>query len=303
MLRKIKLGIIKKLKFLPADFYMKAYYEYYTGKKLNLDDPIEFNAKIQWLKVFYRPMILSKLVDKYEVREYVKEKVGEKYLNDLIGVYDRPTEIDFDNLPNKFVLKATHGYHFNLLVKDKTKLNKKKSKFLMYKWLSKNQYKRGGLEWAYKHAKPRLIVEEYLEEIGKDDINDYKFFCFNGVPKLLHVDIDRGSNHSRAYYDMEWNKLPIKHDSIGFIEGETERPKNFEEMASVAAKLAGNFPFVRVDLYNLNEKIVFGEMTFYPADGRLEFMPEEYNKIVGDYITIPEIPPNQKYITNYSNSK
>lgn len=291
------------MKFLPADFYMKAYYEYYTGKKLDLDHPIEFNAKIQWLKVFYRPMILSKLVDKYEVRDYVKEKVGKKYLNQLIGVYDNPREVDFDKLPSKFVLKATHGYHFNLLVRDKTKLNRRKAKFLMYKWLSKNQYKRGGLEWAYKHAKPRIIVEEYLEEIGKEDINDYKFFCFNGVPQLLHVDIDRGTKHSRAYYDMDWNKLPIKHDSIAFIEGETEKPKNFSEMVSVASKLAGNFPFVRVDLYNLNEKIIFGEMTFYPADGRLEFIPQEYNKIVGDYITIPKIPSNQKYITSYSDSE
>ena len=298
MFRKIFLGLIKKMKFLPAPFYMKAYYEYYTGKKLSLENPIDFNAKIQWLKVYYRPMILSKLVDKYDVREYVKEKVGEEYLNELISVHQSPKEVDFNSLPDKFVLKATHGYHFNLLVKDKNKLNKRKAKFLMYKWLSKNQYKRGGLEWAYKYAKPKIIIEKYLEEIGKDDINDYKFFCYNGSPKLLHVDIDRGTNHSRAYYDMEWNKLPIKHDSIGFIEGETQKPENFSEMIKVATKLAGNFPFVRVDLYNLNRRIVFGEMTFYPADGRLEFIPEEYNKILGDYMKLPKVPENQKYITS-----
>lgn len=285
------------MKFLPAPFYMKAYYEYYTGKKLNLDDPKDFNAKIQWLKVFYRPMILSRLVDKYEVREYVIQTVGEKYLNELIGVYDKPFQVDFDKLPEKFVLKATHGYHFNLLVKDKNELNRKRARYLMYKWLSKNQYKRGGLEWAYKHAKPRLIVEKYLEEIGKEDINDYKFFCFDGVPQLLHVDIDRGTKHSRAYYDMDWNKLPIKHDSIAFIEGETKKPENFDEMVEVASKLAGKFPYVRVDLYNLNNKIVFGEMTFYPADGRLEFIPEKYNRILGDYLEIPEIPNGKKYIT------
>ena len=285
------------MKFLPAPIFMKAYYEYYTGKKLDLEDPKDFNAKIQWLKVFYHPMILSKLVDKYEVREYVKETVGEKYLNELIAVYEKPTEVIFENLPKKFVLKATHGYHFNLLVKDKDKLNKKKARYLMYKWLSKNQYKRGGLEWAYKHAKPRLIVETYLEEIGKDDINDYKFFCFEGVPKLLHVDTDRGTKHSRAYYDMDWNKLPIKHDSIAFIEGETEQPENFAEMVEVASKLANKFPFVRVDLYNLNNRIVFGEMTFYPADGRLEFMPEEYNRILGDYLKLPSIPKGQERIT------
>ncbi len=297
MLRKIKLGLIKKMKFLPAPIFMKAYYEYYTGKKLNLDEPKEFNAKIQWLKVFYRPKILSKLVDKYEVREYVKEKVGEKYLNELIGVYSKPSEVDFSQLPKKFVLKATHGYHFNLLVKDKETLNKKKARYLMYKWLSKNQYKRGGLEWAYKHTTPRLIIEKYLEEIGKEDINDYKFFCFDGAPKILHVDVDRGTKHSRAYYDMDWNKLPIKHDSISFLETDVEKPANFQEMIEVASKLADNFPFVRVDLYNLNNSIIFGEMTFYPADGRLEFIPEEYNLKIGNYLKLPEIPKGEKYLT------
>nr|WP_299338272.1 ATP-grasp fold amidoligase family protein [Allomuricauda sp.] len=288
------------MKFLPASLFMKAYYEYYTGKKLDLEDPKEFNAKIQWLKVFYRPMILSDLVDKYEVRKYVEEKVGAQYLNELIAVYEKPSEVKFELLPQKFVLKATHGYHFNLLVKDKNVLNKKRARYLMYKWLSKNQYKRGGLEWAYKYTKPRLIIEKYLEEIGKEDINDYKFFCFDGEPKLLHVDIDRGTKHSRAYYDMDWNKLPIKHDSIAFIEGETEKPENFLEMVQVASKLAGKFPFVRVDLYNLNNRIIFGEMTFYPADGRLEFIPEEYNRILGDYLRLPTIPKGQKYITQIS---
>ncbi|MCK0160272.1 ATP-grasp fold amidoligase family protein [Allomuricauda sp. F6463D] len=299
MLRKVVLGLIKKMKFLPEDIFMKAYYEYYTGKKLNLENPVDFNQKIQWYKLYYRPKILSQLVDKYEVRDYVKEKVGEQYLNELIGVYNRPNMINFSELPNKFVLKATHGYHFNILVNDKSQLNLTKTKLLLYKWLSKNQYKRGGLEWAYKYAKPRLIVEKYLEEIGKEDINDYKFFCFDGEPKLLHVDIDRGTEHSRAYYDMDWNKLPVYQERFGCIEGEVEQPENFQEMIAVVKKLAEGFPFVRVDLYNLNKTIIFGEMTFYPADGRMEFIPEEYNKIIGDYFTIPSIPDGQKYITTY----
>lgn len=287
------------MKFLPARVFMKTYYEYYTGKKLDLKDPKEFNEKIQWLKVYYRPMILSKLVDKYEVRDYVEQKVGKKYLNELIGVYNRPSEVDFDKLPDKFVLKATHGYNFNLLVKDKSRLNRLKTKFLMYKWLSKNQYWRGGLEWAYKYAKPRLIVEEYLEEIGKEDINDYKFFCFDGEPKFLKVDVDRSTKHSRAYYDMEWNKLPFKNVSTGFVEEPIKKPEDFSEMVSVVAKLAEGFPFVRVDLYYVSQKIIFGEMTFYPADGVLEFAPEEYNKIIGDYLQLPKIPEGQKYITTY----
>lgn len=297
MIKKITYGLLKKMKFLPAPFYMKIYYEYYSGKKLDLNHPKDFNQKIQWLKVYYRVPILHQLVDKYEVRSYVKEKVGEKYLNELIAVYDYPKEIDYDRLPQKFVLKATHGYHFNILVEDKSKLNKTKARLKLEKWLRKDQYTRGGLEWAYKNVKPRFIVEKYLSEIGKKDINDYKFFCFDGEPKFLHVDIDRGSKHLRSYYDIDWNKLPITHESIGPIEGETIKPKNFNEMVEVAKKLAGTFPFVRVDLYNLDGVIIFGEMTFYPADGRLEFIPEEYNKIIGDYITIPKIPEGQKFIT------
>jgi hypothetical protein len=237
------------------------------------------------------------LVDKYAVRQYVKEKVGEKYLNELIEVYDSTSAVDFDKLPEQFVIKAVHGYHFNLIVNDKSKLNRIKARFLMRKWVSKNQYTRGGLEWAYKGIKPRLIAEKYLSEIGKEDISDYKFFCFDGVPKLLHIDVDRGSVHKRAYYDMDWKKLPIKHDSISFIEGEAKKPLNFNEMIEIASKLAGKFPFVRVDLYNLNGRIIFGEMTFYPADGRLAFIPDQYNTIIGDYIKLPAIPEGQKYIT------
>lgn len=298
MIKKIAYGLLKKLKFLPASFYMKIYYEYYTGKKLDLKNPKDFNEKIQWLKVYYRVPILHQLVDKYAVRAYVKEKVGEKYLNDLIKVYNYPKEIDYNELPQKFVLKATHGYHFNILVEDKDQLNKTKARLKLEKWLRKDQYTRGGLEWAYKNVKPRFIVEKYLSQIGKKDINDYKFFCFDGEPKFLHVDIDRGTKHLRSYYDMLWKKLPIKHKSIGFIDGETEKPKNFEEMKDVARKLASTFPFVRVDLYNLDGEIIFGEMTFYPADGRLEFVPDEYNQIIGDYIKIPKIPQGQKFITN-----
>ena len=298
-LRKIVLGLIKKMKFLPTALFMKAYHEYYTGKRLDLKHPKEFSEKIQWLKVYYRPMILSTLVDKYEVRDYVAQKVGKQYLNELIGVYHRPSEVDFDALPDKFVLKATHGYHFNLLVQDKSQLNRVKAKFLMYKWLSKNQYWRGGLEWAYKYAKPRLIVEKYLEEPGKGAINDYKFFCFNGEPQFLKVDVDRSTNHTRAYYDMEWNKLPFRKASTSSEERDIEKPEHFSEMISVATTLAEGFPFVRVDLYYVNQKIIFGEMTFYPTDGRLEFVPEEYNTIVGNYLQLPKIPEGQKYVTTY----
>ena len=287
-LKKVFLGILKKLKFLPPPLYVKIYYEYYTGKKLDLDNPREFNAKIQWLKVYYKNPILTQLVDKYTVREYVKEKIGEEYLNELFGVYDKASEVNFDALPDQFVIKGVHGCHFNLIVPDKTQLNKLKARFLMTKWLSKNQYYRGGLEWAYKNVPKRLIAEKYLVEMGKAVINDYKFFCFAGIPKFVQVDLGRGIENFRCFFDMKWEKQPFLVGRKTFYEGEIRPPKNFTEMKAVATKLAAGFPFVRVDLYNIAGRIVFGEMTFYPSDGRNEFRPEEYNLVMGDYLKLPD---------------
>lgn len=290
-------GILKKFKFLPPPLYVKIYYEYYVGKKLDLKNPTEFNQKLQWLKVYYKPPILTQLVDKYSVREYVIETVGEAYLNELIAVYDKVSDVDFDALPEQFVMKAVHGYHFNIIVTDKSKLNRLKSKLLLTKWMHKNQYYRGGLEWAYKNVKPRIIAEKYLTQIGKESISDYKFFCFSGVPKFIQVDVDRAIGHARSYYDMDWKKMNLVTEGIKDYQGEMDRPKNYDEMLSVATKLANDFPFVRVDLYNLDGKILFGEMTFYPTDGRMDFAPDDYNTIIGNYLTLPPIPKGQEYIT------
>ena len=287
-LKRLLLGLIKKFKFLPPTYYVKVYYQYYTGKKLNLRHPVEFNEKIQWLKVFYKNPVLTQLVDKYAVREFVKERVGEKYLNTLLGVYNSTREVDLKALPEKFVIKGVHGCHFNLIVPDKKKLNPRKARWLMRKWMYKNQYYRGGLEWAYKNVPRRLIAETYLEEMGRESINDYKFFCFNGIPKFVQVDQDRFEEHRRGFYSMEWEKLPFMTQGFTPYTGQMNPPPNFNEMKEVATRLAADFPFVRVDLYNLAGRILFGEMTFYPADGRKDFEPDEYNRIIGDYLVLPE---------------
>lgn len=284
------------MKFLPPETYIPIYYEYYLGKKLDLKNPVEFNQKIQWLKTYYHPDILTKLVDKYSVRDYVKEKVGEQYLNELIAVYDKASQVNFDELPDQFVIKGVHGFHFNLIVKDKSKLNRKKALFLMNKWMNKNQYYRGGFEWAYKNVPPRLIAEKFLKEMDKDVILDYKFFCFNGEPKFVQVDVERGINDQRAFYDLGWNKLEFYNKENKVYPGEIELPENFENMLYVAKTLADKFPFVRVDLYSINNKTIFGEMTFYPSDGRKDFHPLKYNKILGDYIKLPALPEGQKEI-------
>lgn len=295
-IKKLLYGILKKMKFLPPETYIPIYYEYYLGKKLDLKNPVEFNQKIQWLKTYYHPDILTKLVDKYSVRDYVKEKVGEQYLNELIAVYDKASQVNFDELPDQFVIKGVHGFHFNLIVKDKSKLNRKKALFLMNKWMNKNQYYRGGFEWAYKNVPPRLIAEKFLKEMDKDVILDYKFFCFNGEPKFVQVDVERGINDQRAFYDLDWNKLEFYNKENKVYPGEIEQPENFENMLYVAKTLADKFPFVRVDLYSINNKTIFGEMTFYPSDGRKDFHPLKYNKILGDYIKLPALPEGQKEI-------
>ncbi|MGX1929505.1 ATP-grasp fold amidoligase family protein [Flagellimonas sp. 2504JD4-2] len=300
MLRKFVLGLLKKIKFLPAPFYMKIYYEYYTGKKLDLENPIEFNEKIQWLKVYYRPVILNQLVDKYAVRPYVENKIGSEHLNKLIAVYYKSKDVNFDELPDRFVIKAAHGYNFNLIANNKEDVNRLKAKYLFRKWLSRNQYYRGGLEWAYKDVRPKLIVEKYLEEIGSEGISDYKFYCFNGKPEFLQVDVDRGASHKKYYYNPKWEKLPFTRKGFELITDNLTKPKNFDKMLQICEKLAGPFPFVRVDLYNLEGKILFGEMTFYPGDGRQEFVPDKYNKIIGDLMVLPKKTRGQKYITTLS---
>ena len=296
LLDKLPLRLLKKMKFLPQAWYVGYSYENFTGKKLNLENPVEFNEKIQWLKVFYHVDLLTQLVDKYAVRPYVRDKIGSQYLNECYGVYDSASEIDLNSLPNKFVIKATHASSYNLIVPDKSKLNWFKSKMTLNRWLRKSQYYRTGLEWAYKDVKPRLTIEKFLKEEGKEVLNDYKFYCFDGEPKFLQIDIERGIEDYRCFYDLNWEKLPFTKGKSKLYRNEVEKPTTFDEMIELAKVLAADLPFTRVDFYSVNGKTIFGEMTFYPADGKLDFVPDEYNKIIGDYLKLPKIPIGQDII-------
>lgn len=294
--RRFTLRFLKKMTFLPANMYVGYMYEYFTGKKLNLKDPKEFNEKIQWYKVFYQPDILTQLADKYEVRSYVKEKIGEEYLNQLLGVYNKASEVNFDELPNEFILKATHSSSHNLIVHDKSKVNKFEAKKKFYKWLHTNQYYRTGQEWAYKNIPPRIIAEKLLKEEAQPSLIDYKFYCFNGEAKFICVHIGRFNDHKKVFFDTDFNQLPYSTQKTLF-NGDVKKPNKLKEMVCLANKLADRLPFVRVDFYLVNDKITFGEMTFYPGDGKLEFHPNEYNRIIGDYLKLPEIPKGEKRIT------
>lgn len=284
--KKIKLGFIKRLTCLPPEKYLPYYYEYYTGKKYNDDSPTEFNEKIQWMKLHYHNPLLNQLIDKYAVREYVKERIGGEYLNEVIGVYNHPDEIDFDNLPNSFVIKGVHGYGYNLIVPDKSKLNRRRARRLLHKWHRRNPYKRG-MQWGYKDIPPRFVVEKYLSELNQSSIIDYKFNCFGGKPEFLEIHEERGTDHHKCgYFDLQLQPMPFRDVPVEELLTKAQKPKNFELMIELAQKLSDGLPYVRVDFYNLDGRIIFGEMTFYPAGGTFEYTPDKYNRIVGDMIKL-----------------
>jgi len=296
--RQFFLRHVRKMRFLPSKLYVRYHYEYFSGKKLNLDNPKEFNAKIEWYKVFYRPKILNQLVDKYAVRSYVEEKIGAQYLNQMLGVYDHADDIPFEALPNSFVVKATHTSSYNLIVSNKKQLDWAIAKKTFKKWLGKNQYYRMGQEWAYKDVQPRLIVEKFLKEEGKNSLVDYKLYCFDGKAKFIDVHIDRDEDHKQGCFDLDFNLLPFgKSSTYKSISAGIEKPENLKEMIRCAETLAGHLPFVRVDLYSINGKTIFGEMTFYPSDARKAFYPEKYNTIIGDYFKLPKLEAGKKPIT------
>lgn len=225
--------------------------------------------------------------DKYEVRHYIKSKGLKDILVDLHAVYDNPDQIDLDELPERFVIKTTNGSGTNVLCKEKASIDVKEVKEDLAIWLKRDNYA-VGREWSYKDIKPRIIIEEYLEDIRNpfEGINDYKFLCFGGKPKYVILDIDRSISHKRNIYDIDWNLIDVKTDCPNF-DGTVEKPDGFEEMLEVATVLCRDFPFVRVDLYWVNGKVYFGELTFYPWTGYVQFEPDEFDYILGEEFELP----------------
>ncbi len=257
-----------------------------NGAMPDLVNPKEFMEKTQWLKLYHYTEKYGKFVDKYEVRNHVENEVGKKYLNDIIGVYDSVTEIFFDDLPNQFVLKGTHGSGYNIIVKDKNKLDINKTKKKLNQFLSDNYYYKFR-ELIYKDVKPRILIEKYISEIDSDSLIDYKFHCFHGEPKYVYVQKNTPYNLKKGFYDLNWNKvMPEKHIPA-FADAEFEKPENFEEMIEVAKKLSKDFIFLRVDLYSIDAKIIFGELTFFSNAGNIRSSIEKFNKEFGDLMQLP----------------
>lgn len=265
--------------------YLKDWFYKCTGKELNLDNPQTFNEKIQWMKLYDSTPLKTSLADKYLVRDWIKEKIGEEYLIPLLGVWDKFDDIDFDKLPDKFVLKANHGSAWNIIVTDKNKFDKQDAKKKFDEWLHTNFAFQDGLELHYKDIKPLIIAEKYIEN-DNQDLYDYKIWCFDGKAKYIQFLSERKEGLKMVFYDTEWNKQDFVY-SYPRNEKDIEKPKNLELLLTLAEKLAQGFSHVRVDFYILNDgSIKFGEMTFTSMSGACKWVPNDTNKVMGDLIAI-----------------
>jgi hypothetical protein len=258
------------------------------GYKLNLKDPKTFTEKINWKKIYDHNPLYTYCTDKFLVRNYVTEKIGPEYLIPLIQVVDRAKDVCFDKLPESFIVKANHGCCWNKIVFDKNKLNDKDKASIIKLcncWLKKNYYI-WGREHQYKYIKPKIIVEKLLLDECGGLPEDYKFFCFNGNVEFFTVEIDRFENHTRKIFDKNWNELNFSLGDLEIYKGQIERPINLDMMLKIVTKLSENFSFVRVDLYNVRNKIYFGELTFTPNNGHGKFYPSIYDFFYGQKLII-----------------
>jgi hypothetical protein len=272
---------------LPDKAYVRALYFRSHGRFLSLRHPRTFDEKLQWYKLYYRDPIMTTLSDKYAARLYLEAAGHGALLNELYGVYERVEEIDLAALPERFVLKATHGSNMNIFCRDKKMLDWDAARARMRRWLQTDFF-HSGRQWAYKGIPPRLICEKYLENEEFGELLDYKFYCFGGRPEVLWVCSGRYGTRGVAYnaYDMEWNRIPVFKGKPG-SDLAIEKPDNFVAMVALAGELGKGFPFVRIDLYSVRGKLLFGEFTFYPDSGVVPFTPDRYNYFFGDLFVLP----------------
>lgn len=269
------------------DFIIKRHEEF-TGHPPDLENPTLLTEKIQWVKLYYNNPLYAKCADKYAVRAYVESKGYGYILNDLIGVYTRAEDIILDELPDKFVLKATHGCAWNYLCRDKSEEipHWTDTKLLLDEWL-KQDFSLFSRELHYAHIPPRLICEQFLENADGSDLSDYKIYCFHGEPKMIQVDHERFTQHTRNFYDPEWNLIDLRWDVPNqSTDIHDKPPANFMEMLNIARALSADFGHVRVDLYNVDGRVVFGELTLTPHSGFGKLEPEEMNATMGSWWTV-----------------
>lgn len=283
---KIAKTVRYELRFLPDEVYIQLNYFAHFKKFCNLKNPKTYNEKLNWLKLHDRNPLYTTLVDKCEVKDYVSKIIGEEYIIPTLGVWEHFDDIDFDKLPNQFVLKCTHDSEGLIIVKDKHNFDKTVAKKKLEKALIQNFYYIGR-EWPYKNVKPRIIAERYMEDHTDNELRDYKFFCFDGEPKLMFVASDRSSGNVKFdYFDMGFNHIDLQ-QKYPNSETPLRKPNSFETMIQFAVALSKDFPHVRVDFYEVDGHLYFGELTFYHFSGFMPFKPPKWDDIFGEWLQLP----------------
>lgn len=264
------------------------------GRMIDFENPETFNEKLQWMKIYNRNPLYSKLVDKAEVKGWVTSKIGDQYVIPTLGVWDTTEEIPYEELPEQFVLKCTHDSGSVVICKSKKIFNKENAYRRLQNASKRNMFW-WGREWPYKNVKPRIIAEKYIEDLadGDGELTDYKFMCFNGKVKCVFTCTERFSEGLKVtFFDTDWNKLPFERHYPASNK-QISSPQNLRKMVQLAEILSEGIPFVRVDFYESNDAIYFGEMTFFPGNGMEEFKPEEWDYKLGSWITLPERRTNK----------
>ncbi len=285
-------GLLKRFsRFIPDDkTYLSIRWRLSMGYPMPWDNPQTYNEKLQWLKLYDRNPLYTKLVDKYLVKEHIAKVLGEEYVIPLLGVWDNVDDIDFDMLPDQFVIKCNHNSGTGMYIcKDKKKMDVRKVRRGLRKGLKQNYYLRNR-EWPYKDVKPRIIAEKYMEDKRTSELRDYKFFCFDGVVKCLFIASERSNSDNTVcfdYFDLNYNHLPIKrgHPNAKVM---PEKPLNFEKMIDIASRLSKGMPSVRIDLYEVDGQVYFGEYTFTHGGGFVRFQPNKWDMVFGEWIKLPE---------------
>lgn len=282
--------LFRKLsRLIPDRIYLQIVYFRHFKKFIDFDNPKTFNEKIQWLKLNYRNEEYTKLVDKYRVKQYITKLIGEEYVIPTLGVWKNVDDIDFKSLPEKFVLKCNNDSGGIVICKNKKDFDEAKAKSFLKERLKNNGYWYGR-EWPYKNVKPCIIAEKYMEDSISKDIKDYKFFCFNGSMEFFDIDIDRFIEHRSNYYDRNGNFLPFgKTYCPPDYTKKIEMPKNLDKMIELAETISHNTVLSRIDFYEIDGQVYFGEITFYPGSGFSPFTDEKWDYKLGDMIDLPNI--------------
>lgn len=280
--------LVVKLGFLFSDkVYLSLRYRLKMGRWINWKNPVTYNEKLQWLKVYNRRDEYTRMVDKHDVKDHVSSLIGDEYVIPTLAVWDSVDDIDFDLLPDQFVLKTTHsgGNTGVVICKDKKSFDREAAKAKLSRSLKHDIYA-SFREWPYKNVRPRIIAEKYMTDNIHPDLLDYKFYCFDGVPKVLVVATGRNVDLCFDYYDMDFNHLPFSQGGPNST-SPVERPRNLDKMIELAAVLSAGMPHVRIDLFDVGSRVYFGEYTFFDSSGMAKFDPEEWDYNFGGYIKLP----------------